>query len=165
MKTLVIIDVQKKLINEHTKHIPEAISKFISTIKFDDVIFTKFKNAKDSNWVKKLGWNEMINDEEISIVDELTPWVREDNTFVKEARFSIFGSDEFKQYLKDKDVKEIYICGLDTHACVFVSTMEAFARGYDVKVLNDLCASSHGEKYHDMAIELLKSNLGKEILI
>ena len=43
--------------------------------------------------------------------------------------------------------------------------MEAFERGFDVKAMVDLCAASHGEKYHKKGVELLNKNLGKSIFV
>jgi nicotinamidase/pyrazinamidase len=107
----------------------------------------------------------MIKPEETKIALELRKFLKKDNVFVKRAAFSIFRVEKFKKFVKDKSISKFYICGLDTHACVYMSTMEAFERGFDVKVIEDLCAASHGISYHQNAIDSLKRNLGKNIII
>lgn len=164
---LLIIDVQVSFLNEVTDEIPIRIARFIKNKKdkFDFILFFKFINDRNSAWVKILNWEGMIKPEETKIALELRKFLKKDNVFVKRAAFSIFRVEKFQKFVRDKNISKLYICGLDTHACVYVSTMEAFERGFDVKVIEDLCAASHGTSYHQNAIDALKRNLGKGIII
>lgn len=116
----------------------------------------------NSPWDKN-GWKKMMKDEETKIVAVLQKYSNRQNTFSKTA-FSVFASDEFKKFIKEKNITDLYICGLDTHACIYATTLEAYAKGYNVHVIEDLCAASHGKKYHDQAIEMLKKNLGPNVI-
>jgi nicotinamidase-related amidase len=162
---LLVIDVQQGFINEQLKDLPIKIKEFVSAHKFDYIIFFKFLNKQGSNWTKILNWNEMMNLEEASIAPELKQLTNKVNVFIKQASFSIFDNNKFQSFLDNNKIEDLYICGIDTHACVFVSAMDAFAKNYRVKVIEDLCGSSHGEKYHNMAIEILKSNLSTGTVI
>lgn len=164
---LLVIDVQEYFLNEVTDEIPTRIAKFIKNNqdKFDFILFFKFINDINSNWVKILDWKEMLRPEETRIALDLRKFLKKDNVFVKRAAFSIFRVEKFKKFVKDQNISKFYICGLDTHACIYVSTMEAFERGLNVKVIEDLCAASHGINYHQNAIDSLKRNLGKGIII
>lgn len=163
-KALLIIDVQQFFIDDSTKFLPVKIAEFLQKNKFDFVFFFKFANSENSNWVKVLKWNKMINSNEQEVANELKPFLKSDNVFVKESNFSVFSIKEFNDVLEKNEIKELFICGMDTDACVYVSAMEAFARGFDVKVLEDLCAASHGEEYHKSAMTLLRHNLGKSTI-
>ena len=160
---LLVIDVQKFFINRFTKDIPQKIAEFINKNHFDCILFTKFVNDKNSNWYKA-GWKRMMNTKDTELVPELQKYSRKENTFTKTS-FSIFRIKEIRQILEEKSIEKLFICGLDTHACIYATTLEAYEQGYNVKVIQDLCAASHGKKYHTEALDFLAKNLGKEILI
>lgn len=165
-KALLVIDVQSFFINSFTKHLPKKISKFIgkNRDKFNFILFFKFVNSKKSNWVKVLNWHKMFSSPEIDLVPEFNKFLTRNNVFEKTA-FSCFKSKKFIDFSKKNKVKEFYICGLDTHACIYCTTMEAFELGFNVKVIKDLCAASHGDKYHKNSLEALKRNLTDKVLI
>jgi len=156
---LLIIDVQKFFINEFTKEIPNKIVDFVETHKFDFVLFFKFVSSKESNFVKYLNWQKMFDSPDTDIISELEKFVTKDNVFTKSS-FSAFKSEKFLEFLKDNEIKELYICGFDTDGCIFSTAIEAFDLGFNVKVLQDLCGSHNGKEYHKNAIEILKRNAG-----
>jgi nicotinamidase-related amidase len=162
---LLVIDVQQFFINDSTKFLPIKIAEYLQKNTFDFVYFFKFANSENSNWVKVLKWNKMINSNEQEVADELRPFLKSDNVFIKKSNFSVFAVKEFTDVLERNEVKELFICGMDSDVCVYVSALEAFARGFSVKVLEDLCAASHGEQYHKSAIKMLRRNLGKSTVI
>lgn len=162
---LLIIDVQNGFISENTETLPIKIRAFIKSHNFDFILFFKFLNKENSNWVKILNWRGMFTQDEIEIAKELKEFSKGNNTFEKEAAFSIFSSNEFLSFLEQNKIEKLFMCGLDTHACIFMSAMDAFEKGFDVKVIEDLCDASHGVEYHDIAIKMLKSNLGKNVVI
>ena len=67
-KLLLIIDVQKNFINEHTEFLIDKISKVIESNKFEKVAFTKFINDEDSNFYKTLNWHGCMTNEDRKIV-------------------------------------------------------------------------------------------------
>lgn len=162
---LLVVDMQNGFISENTEMLPLKIREFIKSHTFDFILFFKFLNKENSNWVKLLNWRGMFSLDETEIVKELKEFSNTDNTFEKEATFSVFSSKEFLYFLGQNKIEKLFICGLDTHACVLMSVMEAFEKGFNVKVIEDLCIASHGGEYHDMAIKILKSNLGKDAII
>ncbi|MEI6462920.1 MAG: isochorismatase family cysteine hydrolase [bacterium] len=164
-KALLVIDVQQFFINDSSKFLPIKIAGFLQKNKFDFVYFFKFANSENSNWVKVQKWNKMINSDEQEVANELKPFLKSDNVFVKESNFSVFSIKAFNNILERNEINELFICGMDSDACVYVSAMEAFARGFDVKVLEDLCAASHGNEYHKSAIKMLQRNLGESTVI
>ncbi len=164
---LIIIDVQKFFINQYTKTIPGKIADFLNTKRdrFDFMVFTKFQNDPNSNWYKIMKWKKMTQNEETELVSDLLPFARQNYFFTKKAAFSIFRIKKFTDFLKKEKIIKLYICGLDTHACVYVSVMEAFERGYEVKLIEDLCAASHGFDFHQNALKAIKHNLSSQIII
>lgn len=160
---LIVIDVQRFFINRNTLEIPPKIADFIKQTSFDLLLFTKFVNIVDSPWFKA-GWKRMMTSSETDIVDELTNFSNSSNTFEKTA-FSIFAVEEIREILQKNSIQKLFLCGLDTHACVYASALEAFSRGYKVHVIQDLCGASHGRQYHEQALNFITVNLGKNVLV
>ncbi|XP_076450660.1 isochorismatase domain-containing protein 2-like [Babylonia areolata] len=49
---------------------------------------------------------------------------------------------EVEEYLKQMgDVKSVVLCGIETQACVLMTTLDLIERGYDVHVIADACSS------------------------
>ena len=65
---LLIIDLQKDFINEHTKDIIPKIECLISQNKFNKVIFTKFINSQDNICFKRLNYQGCMNEDGQKIV-------------------------------------------------------------------------------------------------
>jgi len=154
---LLIVDVQKFFINKFTRDVPKKIASFIESGKFDFILFSRFINSENSNFVKFLNWQKMLSSPDIDIVPELEKFVTKENVFEKSS-FSVFKSKNFLEFLKENKIKKLYICGFDTDGCVFSTVIEAFDLGFDVKILEDLCASHHGREYHQNAIKILERN-------
>lgn len=166
-KVLLVIDVQQQFVNSAASFLPAKIAAFLTNneSKFDHVFFFKFKNDRQSNWFQQLGWKQMLEDSEIKLAAELRPFASQENSFVKQASFSVFRVDSFVNWLRQQTDVEFYLAGLDTDACIYQTALEAFERGYPVKVVTDLCAASHGKKYHRCALKCLERNLGQQVLI
>ncbi len=166
-KILLIVDLQKEFIGEENKGLPAKIAAFLEKRKsnFDQILFFKFLNDKQSNWYQELRWDGMLEKSEAELVEEIKPFVNENNCFIKQAAFSVFRVKDFTNFLKQKEKVELYLAGLDTHACIYQSALEAFERGYKVRVIEDLCAASHGEEYHQWAIKSLQRNLGTQVVV
>lgn len=154
---LLIIDAQNYFINEHTRNIPRKIADFLPKHKFDFILFFKFVNSPNSNFVKFLNWRKLFLSPDIDIVPELKRFETDKNVFEKTA-FSAFKSKGFVKFIRDKKITKLYICGFNTDGCVMQTAIEAFDLGFDVKVLPQLCASRHGKEYHKNALDILKRN-------
>jgi len=165
-KALLIIDVQEYFINKFTKNIPGKIAKYLESnkTKFDYVLFFKFVNSRKSNWVRLSNWQKMFKSPETDIVPELNQQINKNNLFTKTA-FSCFKANGFKNFIKNKKINDLYLCGLDTHACIYCTAMEAYELGFNIHVIADLCAASHGNKYHQNSLKALTRNLGKQVII
>ena len=104
---LIVVDVQNYFINVHTKGLPERIQRFIVKNRdtFDYILFTKFVNMRNSNFIKMLKWYKCFKSPEIDIHDSLLEFTHKDNVFVKHG-FSAFKSQHFVRFLKRNKIKE-----------------------------------------------------------
>ena len=76
-----------------------------------------------------------------------------------------YAKDNFEKYIKENNIEEIYVCGLDTDACVLKTSIDLFENNYDVKVIKDLCMSHSGIEMHNIAINILNKMIGKDNVI
>jgi len=155
---LLIIDVQKFFINKFTKDIPKKIANFLKNNSFDFTIFSKFVFSKKSSFARFVKKPRLVSPKDTDIVPELRKFITKDNVFTK-STFSVFKSKKFLKSLKKKKVKNLYICGFDTNGCIFSTAIEAFDLGFDVKILENLCASHSSKRFHKNAIEILRKNV------
>lgn len=158
-KLLIIIDVQNGFINNATKFIPNCIEKLLSKNIFNKVIFTKYINDENSIFYKSLNYKGCITEEERKIV------VDTKNYQILEKRTYTAFNDELRKYIKKNNIRSIYLCGIDTDACVLKTALDLFDNNYDVKIIED-CSMSHlGIIYHNYAIQILKNLIGENNII
>jgi nicotinamidase-related amidase len=155
---LIVLDLQNCFITNKTKNLPQKIKKHIKKQNYDFVIFSKFINAENSNFVKKLDWHRCKKSPESDIVGELSEIASQNQIFEKQT-YSIFKSKKFVDFLRKNKISKLYFCGLDTEACVIASAFEAFDLGFDYEILYDLTGSSAKEKIWDSANQIMKRNL------
>lgn len=164
MKTaLVVIDVQNYFVNKHTTNTVKKISDFISKHRqdFDFILFTKFVNKADSNYVKLLNWRKCFSSPDTDIPPELIKFVNKNNIFIKTA-YSAFKSKEFCNFLKMNDIEKLFLCGIDTDACILSTAFDSFDLEYEVEILEDLCGSHYGKDFHDSAMRIVRKNILKK---
>lgn len=156
---LLIIDLQKDFINEHTKDIIPKIECLISQNKFHKVIFTKFINSQDNICFKRLNYQGCMNEDGQKIVINTN-----NNKIIDKQIYSTF-NEELEEYISNNNITKIYICGIDTECCVLKTAFDLFEHNYDVYILKDYCASIYGKDKHNNALEIIKRNIGLDKII
>ena len=158
-KLLLVIDLQNDFINENTRDIVERINELINSNKYEHIVFTKFINDEDSIYYKKLNSRFFLTEEGRDI-----PLNTKDYKVINKYVYSAL-NDELKEYISTNNIDEIYLCGLDTDACVYKTALDLFENNYDVYVLKDYTMSHRGVELHNIFIENLKRLIGKEKVI
>lgn len=162
-KALIVIDVQKGFAVEMAEDLPKKIVSHLKTNKYDFVLFTISHNTPSSNFRKLLEWHGGIRKPYIDIHPLIEPMLTKENTFHKHT-YSAFKAPGLKKFIKLNGIEEIYLCGINTDACVLASAFEAFDLGYNFKIIDDLCSvSSYKQEYVDAANVIIKRNLRKKI--
>ena len=156
---LLIIDVQRNFINENTESLISKINEFIKKSNYNYIAFTKFINDENSNFYKVLNYKGCINEYDREIAIET-----KDNKIFNKRTYTAL-TDELKKYISEKNIETIYLCGIDTDACVFKTALDLFDSNYNVKILKDYCMSHSGVEDHNMAIHLLKKLIGANNVI
>lgn len=158
-KLLLVIDVQKEFINEYTGEVLNRIKKLINSKEYDIVAFTRFINDEKSVFYKKLKYRGCMNLEQQEIAIETDKW----RVFNKRTYTVV--NEEFKNYIKDNKIDEIYICGFDTDACVQKTALDLFEQEYNVFILKDYCMCYRGYELHEATINNLKRLIGRDSII
>lgn len=160
MKTILIVDVQNVFIKPKIKGLPAAIRRHIDRNAYDHVLFSKFVNRKDSNFVKLLNWDKAYTSPDIDIAPKLADLSTARNTFTKTA-YSAFKSPRLRTYLKKHRITQIDVCGVESDGCVLATEFEGFDLGYEIRVLNRLTKST---STLDTATEnIAKRNIDRQV--
>lgn len=156
---LLIIDLQKVFINKNTRKLPKKINKIINDKKYNKVAFTRFNNFDDSIYVKKLKWKKCINVDDKKIMID----IGNNKVFNKYVYSAV--NEEFIKFVKENNITNIYLCGIDIECCVLKTAIDLFELGYNVYVLKDYCTCTHGIIRKNNALKIIKRCIGKDNVI
>ncbi len=158
-QALLIVDVQKGFINGETKHIVPIIEQLQA--RYEYVYATRFVNMEGSPYRKFLRWERFTEySDDVPLAFEPLPNVRVINKTV----YTSVSSDLLEE-LGGKNIKEVFVCGVDTDACVTATAVGLFEHGIRPVVLSNACASHAGVEYHDAALRILRRLIGMEQVI
>lgn len=74
-------------------------------------------------------------------------------------------NEEFIKFIKENNITNIYLCGIDIECCVLKTAFDLFELGYNVYVLKDYCACTHGIIRKNNALKIIKRCIGKDNVI
>lgn len=158
-QALLIVDVQTGFINSETKHLLPIVEQLQA--EYEHVYATRFVNKESSPYRKFLGWERFAEcSEDAVLAFEPLPGVKVIN---KTVYTSV--SDEFLEELEEKNIKEVFVCGIDTDACVAATAVGLFEHGIRPVILAHACASHAGAEYHNAALRILRRLIGSKQVI
>lgn len=150
----IIIDVQPLFIKERTESVVSSIKRLMKCTRFDLVVQTIWHNNSSSNFFKRLNYTKGI-EKENPYLDIKT------NNIVSRTGYSTI-TEEMKSILSKDDI--IFICGLETDACVMATCLDLFSAGYNFYVVTDAIGSNDYEA-HNTALYLMQRNFGHRSFI
>ena len=156
---LLVIDLQENFINENTKNVPNSIKKLIDSNIANHIVFTKFINDDSSNFYKVLNYKGCMSEKDRNIVIDT-----KDYKIIEKRVYTAY-NNELKLYINTNNIKTIYLCGIDTDACVLKTALDLFENNFDVKVIEDCSMSHSGIEYHISAINMLRKLIGNQNVI
>jgi len=124
---LVVVDVQGKL--AQLMHDKETLFKNIRIL---------IQSAKILNI--PILWCQQVP----AALGETIPEIAElltDNKPINKSSFSCCGREEFNGKLKDTGRKQILLCGIETHVCVYQTAANLLAENYEVEAIADAVSS------------------------
>jgi nicotinamidase-related amidase len=139
---LVIVDVQEKLtaiINQNQKMLDNII------------ILAKAANILNMPIINCRQYPQGLGDTVGPIKDAMG-----DCKSIDKITFSCLSDDGFKTALSFLKRRQVIICGIETHVCIYQTAMELAARGYEAGLVAD-ATSSRAETNKHFAIERMKT--------
>ena len=127
---LVIIDAQNGFITPQTEQVIPRIAELAGSGYYDHIVATRFQNVPDGPYERFLGWDGLMDEGSQEIVPEVLRFA--ERVFVKYT-YTCF-TTEFDDYIRRNGIDCLYMCGVDTDACVLKSTIDAFERNIECKV-------------------------------
>lgn len=164
-KILIVVDVQNGFIKTQ-EHVEKAnqIVTLVESGNFDKIIATKFTNYTGSRYEKYFNWSDLKTSDETDLYGKLK--ADADAVFHKTTYNCV--DDDFVELLTElndyDDVEEVYICGLDTDACVLATAIGLFDHLIAPIVLEDYCLSTGGEQYHKAGLKCLERTISKSLI-
>ena len=108
-----------------------------------------------------------IRDARISVVIEGTPGAQihpdlarhDEDTVVIKKRYSAFFETNLQQILSDLAPEQITLAGVNTHACVRTTAIDAYQRDMRVLLASD-CLASHNAEHGRISMAYMDGNIG-----
>lgn len=118
-----------------------------------------FRNVRNAvRGAKVLGlpvlWNEQLPDK----LGDTVPEIREELlplTPLVKSCFSCYGNETFVRQLRACGRKQVLLCGIETHVCVFQTAADLIEAGYEVHLLAD-ATSSRTEFNRNIGIDRIR---------
>lgn len=126
---------------------------------FDYVAFTKFINFDTCNFNTVLNYKGCMSEEERNIVID----TGNNKIFCKSVYTAL--NNELIDYINDNNINMIYVCGIDTDACVLKTAIDLFENNYNFRVIENCSMSHSGKEFHEFAIRMLKKLVGEQNII
>jgi nicotinamidase-related amidase len=144
---LLLIDIQEKILTvmHHKSQVIENSLKLIKGFKILNIpiFYTE-------QYPKGLGSTAA------SLLKEL-----EGLSPIPKMSFSCYGAEGFITRLKDNNVKQVVVAGIESHVCIQQSVLDLLANDFQVNVAAD-CCSSRKETDYQLALERMRIH-GAEI--
>lgn len=124
---ILIVDIQEKLVNMLEKDFVSAsVSKLVKAAAILDVPV-----VVTEQYPAGLG----------ATLESLKQEAGDKAVFFEKTAFSAMREDGFKELLSGYGRKNVLICGIETHICVYQTTSDLLEEDYEVEVIKDITAS------------------------
>jgi len=143
---LVVIDVQEKFyrVMNEKESLLENLQKLIKGI-----LVLNIPIIRTEQYPKGLGLTLL---EISSLMPEIKP--------VSKVTFSCCGDENFLKELKKVNLKQMIVCGIESHVCVYQTVVDLLEAGYEVQVVADAVSSRTGEN-KETGLERMKAEGAK----
>ena len=139
---LVVIDVQEKLMRvmHERDELVSNLQKLVQGIRALDVPILWLEQNPD-------GLGPTVPEVQQHLSD-LRP--------IAKLSFSCWGTAAFREALEATGRRQALLCGIESHVCVYQTTMDLLAHGYEVEVVAD-AVSSRSARNKEIALAKMRS--------
>lgn len=166
MRALLVVDmihdfVDGKFGSDEAKGIVPIVARLIEKFRNDGVvIYLKDSHKEEDAEISVWGRHAMKGTWGSEIVEEIKP--RDGDMVIEKNTYDGFLYTDLERILRERGVKDVYICGVATDICVQHTAFGAFARGFKVHVVRDACAGTSREE-HERALKYMERIYGAKI--
>ncbi len=159
---LIIIDMQKDFFKR--EELAKQKRKLVTNVNKLTEKFRKLK--KPIIWIKQVWKSDLSNahlgnrksgekiviegTEGSKLLDELD--FQDNDYLVIKNKYSGFFKTNLDQLLKKLKPDNLVVCGINTHACVRMTIIDAYQRDYEVIVAKD-CIGSYDRQHHEVSLK------------
>lgn len=158
-KVLLVVDLQPEFRDKDGVY--EECVNFVNTQFakapriFDEIIATKCRNYKGSNYEIMANWQDCMNScEELAFPADRV---------IEKTGYGLDCYEEAGRAVLEKDALYMII-GFNADACVLKVALDLFDRGYTFCVATDKCGSSSSEAHRQRGIDVMKSLIPNALL-
>jgi nicotinamidase-related amidase len=92
--------------------------------------------------------------------EEILPGLKttEKDRIIHKTRYSAFFDTNLHEILKSMSIDSLIIGGINTHACIRTSAVDAFMRDYQV-IIPEECVASYNNEYHHESMEYFSQRI------
>jgi len=172
---VIVIDMQKDFMVKDFKDRESAARVEKELVPKINRLLSEARAAKmPVIWIKTVfksdrsDWNLRMKDLDFPVAIEGTPeadildgfCVSKDDYVVIKKRYSAFLNTDLEELLKKLSLKALIICGIQTHACVRMTAIDAFMRDYRIFIPRD-CTGDYDEAAHEASLEYFSKRIAK----
>jgi nicotinamidase-related amidase len=106
----------------------------------------------------RLIYKTIENTDGSQILSELNRSI--DDLEIIKKRYSPFYKTELDTILERNGIKQLILCGVNTHACVRMAAIDAFQRDLDVIIVSD-CVDSYDAEHHKISLRYLDKDISR----
>jgi len=138
---LLVVDIQDRLVNMLEK----------------DTIVAK--SCTLGNAARILGVETIVSEQYPkglgNTIEPLKTALGENVKYIEKTAFSLLNQEGFEEILTSTGKKQVILCGIEAHICVYQTAMDLISKGYEVILVKDACASRNKFEFKT-GIELMK---------
>jgi nicotinamidase-related amidase len=156
-KALLVVDLQPSFINSRNSYVIANIRHLIETVPYDAYAYTEFSAPAGSVWHEQLN-TTFPKEEQGELEGEIRKLLKSRKALKveKQTKSAFKGYPDLREYLRNKEIEEIHIVGLDVHDCVLASAHEAFDLQFLTYVIEECVQSKPSEELLEASIKILR---------
>ncbi len=154
-KCLLVVNADENGLRGRTAFLAERLEQLVADGEFDLVIAGRTIS-------KPGGPIQLLLGSEPEDSGNILPAVKAASQHVLSTGSYSKVNDRLVKILRDADVGEVFIAGVDTEKHVLLTAVDLFEKGFSPKVLAHYCVSSAGPQIHRFALIVLSRLIGHE---
>jgi nicotinamidase-related amidase len=167
---VIVVDMLNPYAHEHADMLAESVAAIVPTLAGlvqaasdadgVDLVYVN-DNYEDFTATREDIVRRALDGERPDLVEPIVP--PEGVDFLQKVRHSAFYSTALDHLLRERGIATIVLAGQATEQCILYTALDAYIRGFDIRVARDAVAHIHRE-LGSAALEMMKRNMRVDVL-